>query len=89
MKGLLPGPCLGPLLSKTEMGDWTRWHCKMEHGFGFCDDEMKKTLVTAGRRLINFFFLFLLVCFFCLSEKKPFCLKRYFRNICKITYFVQ
>lgn len=90
MKGLLPGSGLGPLLSKTETGDWTRRHCKMEHGFGFCDDEMKKTLVPAGRRLINFFLLFFFYLFlFCLSEKKPFCLKRYFRNICKITYFVQ
>lgn len=38
----------------------------MEHGFGFCflieyEDEMKKTLVTAGRRQITIFFLF--VCF--------------------------
>jgi len=37
----------------------------MEHGFGFCfliehEDEMKKTLVTAGRRLINFFFTYFL-----------------------------
>lgn len=38
----------------------------MEHGFGFCflienEDEMKKTLVTAGRRLQQFLFFF---CFF-------------------------
>lgn len=26
---------------------------------------------------------------FCLSKKEPLCLKRYFGNICKITYFVQ
>ncbi|KAF6723219.1 hypothetical protein FQA47_004012 [Oryzias melastigma] len=39
---------------------------------------MKK--VTAGRRLNTFLFL---------SEKKPLCLKRYFLNICKISYFVQ
>lgn len=37
----------------------------MEHGFGFCfliefEDEMKKTLVTAGRRLIT---IFLFCCF--------------------------
>lgn len=41
--------------------DFKRWHCKMEHGFGFCflieyEDEMKKTLVTAGRRPMTFFF---------------------------------
>lgn len=47
-------------------------HCKVEHGFGFCflieyEDEMKKTLVTAGRRLnIVFFCLFAFVCSFLL-----------------------
>lgn len=38
----------------------------MEHGFGFCflieyEDAMKKTLVTAGRRLITILFF---CCFF-------------------------
>lgn len=69
----------------------------MEHGFGFCflieyEDAMKKTLVTAGRRLITilFFVVFFWVFWvFRLSKKKPLCLKRYFRNICKIAYFVQ
>lgn len=52
----------------------------MEHGFGFCflieyKDEMKKTLVTAGRRLITiflnffFFFFFFLVVFSPLQEE--------------------
>lgn len=40
----------------------------MEHGFGFCflieyEDEMKKTLVTAGRRQITNFFFCLFVSF--------------------------
>lgn len=35
------------------------------------------------------FFCWLSFCFFRLSEKEPLRLKRYFRNICKITYFVQ
>lgn len=73
--------------------DFKRWHCKMEHGFGFCflieyEDEMKKTLVTAGRRPMTFFFF--LFCFvFFVFPRRSHCLKRYFRNICKIAYFVQ
>lgn len=55
--------------------DFKRWHCKMEHGFGFCflieyEDEMKKTLVTAGRRLMTFFFPVLFL-FYRLSKKEP------------------
>ncbi len=88
---LSPSPTPSPHRDKG--ADFKRWHCKMEHGFGFCflieyEDEMKKTLVTAGRRLITIFFFSFF--FFCrLSKKEPLCLKRYFRNICKITYFVQ
>lgn len=67
--------CLGPcFLNRNKQLDFKRWHCKMEHGFGFCflieyEDEMKKTLVTAGRRQIffKFFvgFLFFVALFFC------------------------
>lgn len=68
MKGLPAWPSPRPR-DRT----FKRWHCKMEHGFGFCflieyEDEMKKTLVTAGRRLITSFFVdgffFLFPCFF-------------------------
>lgn len=42
MKGLLPGPRLSPLRSEQEMRDWTGWHCKMEHGFGFLFSSRKR-----------------------------------------------
>lgn len=103
MKGLPSGLCFSPCFpsSHGDKGpDFKRWHCKMEHGFGFCflieyEDEMKKTLVTAGRRQMTIFRLvfFVVFCFcfvlFRLSKKEPLRLKRYFRNICKIAYFVQ
>lgn len=73
----------------TGLDGTVRWNTGLDFCFLVENDEMKKTLVTAGRRLINFFLAFVCLFVFCLSEKKPFCLKRYFRNICKITYFVQ
>lgn len=78
MKGLPAGPF-------ASESDFKRWHCKMEHGFGFCflieyEDEMKKTLVTAGRRQItNFFLCFALfyfnffLLFFSASQRRSHC----------------
>lgn len=68
MKGLPGGTCLGSCLPHTGVkgSHFKRWHCKKEHGFGFCfltehEDEMEKSPVTAGRRLMTAFLAF----FFC------------------------
>lgn len=94
-------PTLGPLFSphqkqmdQTFRDGTVRWNTGLEL---WNKKEMKKTIVTAGRRLnTNFFFVVFLLLFFVfpvhfshLYKKKPLCLRRYFRNICKMTYFVQ
>lgn len=74
MKGRPACPCPpphSPAPHRDKGPDFKKWHCKMEHGFGFCfliEDEMKKTLVTAGRRLITIFGGFLFACFLSFQE---------------------
>lgn len=74
MKGLLPGPRLSPLRSEQEMRDWTGWHCKMEHGFGFLfssrrrwDEEDTGHRWTETDQFFSCFCLF--VCFLPLREE--------------------
>lgn len=76
MKGLPADPCLGPRFPRTGSRDQTfkRWHCKVEHGFGFCfliehEDDTKKTPVTAGRRQFLFLFCFCLFRFSPVQEE--------------------
>lgn len=87
MKGLPSGPRLSPRPSSPwdKGADFKRWHCMMEHGFGiFCflieyEDKMKKTLVTAGRRLVKFCFFsftFLFLFFVFVFPRRSHCVWR-------------
>ena len=102
---LLSGPPPTPrTVSSSEQGSrLLRWHCRLDQGFGgftLCLKDEDATEEgggeprdghrwTEGRSTRFSFFSFFQTFFFHLSKKKPLCLKRYFRNICKMTYFVQ